>query len=222
MKNTLTIVLSLFLIAVLYSCSAQNQSEYESLGLKGKVKRVLQCSYIVEEQENKLFYCDERTYNDKGQYLEINQYDSNNELMSRQTPTRDSAGNIAEEKTYDKEGNVVFVTKEKFRSKEKSSSETFNMNGEMIRVSDYFKEKNRTVRAVMTIMGDGEFTSHYSYDKEGNLLSMKTFNANEDVISSQRYEYLVFDKMNNWTKMSILDGDDNSLIFIVERVIDYY
>lgn len=193
MKNISKIVLLPFLVILLSSCSAQSKNEYESLGLKGKIKRVLECSYYMERQAKNLFYCLERKHDSNGKYLEFNRYNADNELAFTQSPVRNSDGSIAEEKSYDKNGNLLATAKEKILSNERKLMEIFNPNGEKVGFIERFMEDNRVVKAIEKRERGETATTFYFYDKE-NLSSMKIItkyaNADDEIITFQRYEYL--------------------------------
>jgi hypothetical protein len=64
----------------------------------------------------------------------------------------------------------------------------------------------------------------FIYDKNGNLIRQKNTNDKNEIESDIKYEYLEFDKYNNWTKRLEYNtqNDSSTPDKITIRTYEYY
>lgn len=202
------------------------------MGFKGKVKSCLERIYKADKRFGKWEngdiedYGHHRTKFDKnGYYTEIEYIDDEGELIAKTLPTREKE-KIIEEITYDEHGKVEIIEKISFISNNEIEIETFDKNGNKLRVGKMYRSNNKNTKAIFTQYIDGKpamgHTTTWEYDKNGNIISQKITDKKGQILSYQKYEYIEFDKQNNWIKRLVYNEDDDNPENIIIRELEYY
>jgi hypothetical protein len=221
--------LAIFIALVLTSCVSKG--DYESFGFKDDVKSCLERTYEVERKFGKWENGDIEYYGhtkfsfDKnGNYLEIEELDDDGRLRWKIIPTREK-GKIIKESNYDDEGKLVSETKISLFSSKEIESEIFDNENSLIGKVKTYRERGKNIKRTYTQFEENElkneYTTTWKYDNDGNIIEIKLINKKGEIQLFEKYEYLEFDKHNNWIrKLSYEDKEEPKNIVI--REIEYY
>ena len=177
--------------------------------LKGKVKSIKETTYQAVEKfgqiekgdvlvDSSAVYTDDghfKIYNEKGNKIEENYYNSNGRLYSKTTYKYDEKGNMIEDNFYDSDdGSLIY--KNTYKYDEKGN-----------KIEEYHYDE------------DGKFNYKYTYkyDEKGNNIEKNNYDSNGRLDSKYTYEY---DKNNNWTQR--IEYKNTIPHRITERIIEYY
>ena len=231
-KQLQSIKLTLLICSVTIFVSCSNTNERKNFGLNGNVKSCFERLYEVEKKFGRWENGDTEynghyqvIFDKEGKYQEINYYDSYMDLIGKQLPTREK-GKVSEEIYYDEYGELQNKTMIKHISKNEIDFESFNSDGEKTVHGKYIQEGGKIMKQSYTfIMQDNDedetYTISFEYDKEGNLIYQKQTNKKGEIVSYVKFEYLDFDKKNNWTKRLMYEDDDEPKNIAI-REIEYY
>lgn len=222
-------VVSIISVVLLMSCS--NRTDLQNRGLNGKVRS---CTERVHHPEKKGEKFDAGEiedfgnhncvkFNEKGEYTGIEYLDPEGNLFARLTPKREN-GKIIEEGFFDEDGKLMNNTKITYISDDETEFESFDDTGERTAKGKTFSKNGRITKQTYTLYvgadADKEFTITFEYDTNGNKIEQKQVDNNGNAVFSAKYEYLEFDKQNNWIKMlAYRDGEPESVLV---REIEYY
>ena len=207
MKKVLTIVLAMFCLA---SCEKSTQkNDLAELKLKGKVKSIRKIPYEAVEKFGEVVKGDvldrfgenlQITFNDKGNQIEENWFNSDGSLYFKYTYKYDDKGNKIELNSFNSDGSLSFKSTYKYDDKgNKIESNSFNSDGSL----------------------DSKYT--YKYDDKGNIIEENSFISDVNLADKYTYKY-TYDQQGNWIQQiayKVKNGVEKPSQ-IVERTIEYY
>ena len=194
----------------LVSCNqSEKKNDLTEENLKGKVKSITENTYEAVDKfgqiekgnilvDSSAVYTDDghfKIYNEKGNKIEENYYNSNGRLYSKTTYKYDEKGNNIEDNFYDSDdGSLIY--KNTYKYDEKGN-----------KIEEYHYDE------------DGKFNYKYTYkyDEKGNNIEKNNYDSNSRLDSKYTYEY---DKNNNWTQR--IEYKNTIPHRITERIIEYY
>ena len=174
-RLTFTIVLFL-LIGFTYSCdeNTTQKNDLTLMGFHGNIETIVQTEYNLSTKFGKEFIVglgDKiiNEFNNDGNMIEQNRYDSDGELESKRKYTHDENGNMIEMNWYDSDGELWVKWKC-----------TYDENGNMIEERKYDS--------------DGELMEKYTYtyDENGNIIEERKYEVYgvlEEPIMLIKYEF---------------------------------
>ena len=228
MKKIKIDILVILFIASPFLALTQVKSDLYRHNLKEKVHTVLESEYNPvnnsgktkeKNLQRKVFY----EYDEQGNLIRLNQYDSKAVLFSYHTFLRDESGKRIATLHYNT-GNVL-VSIDSFK---------YDLNGNRTQDISYNIDHTRRGRLLSIYDGNGVITASFAYDGNGKLKSGYKFKLdssgrrlgseyiNEDraVVGTYVYKYSDFDRHGNWQKcVSFYNG---SISVITTIRIEYY
>ena len=204
------IILVILSVLCLVSCNqSEKKNDLTEENLKGKVKSITENTYEAVDKfgqiekgdvlvDSSAVYTDDghfKIYNEKGNKIEENYYNSNGRLYSKTTYKYDEKGNMIEDNFYDSDdGSLIY--KNTYKYDEKGN-----------KIEEYHYDE------------DGKFNYKYTYkyDEKGNNIEKNNYDSNGRLDSKYTYEY---DKNNNWTQR--IEYKNTIPHRITERIIEYY
>ena len=204
------IILAILSVLCLVSCNqSEKKNDLTEENLKGKVKSITENTYEAVEKfgqiekgdvlvDSSAVYTDDgrfKIYNEKGNKIEENYYNSNGSLIYKNTYKYDEKGNIIEENYYNSNGRLYSKTTYKYDEK-----------GNMIEDNFYDSDDGSLI-----------YKNTYKYDEKGNIIEENHYDSNGRLDSKYTYEY---DKNNNWTQR--IEYKNTIPHRITERIIEYY
>ena len=204
------IILAILSVLCLVSCNqSEKKNDLTEENLKGKVKSITENTYEAVDKfgqiekgdvlvDSSAVYTDDghfKIYNEKGNKIEENYYNSNGRLYSKTTYKYDEKGNMIEDNFYDSDdGSLIY--KNTYKYDEKGN-----------KIEEYHYDE------------DGKFNYKYTYkyDEKGNNIEKNNYDSNGRLDSKHTYEY---DKNNNWTQR--IEYKNTIPHRITERIIEYY
>ena len=204
------IILAILSVLCLVSCNqSEKKNDLTEENLKGKVKSITENTYEAVDKfgqiekgdvlvDSSAVYTDDghfKIYNEKGNKIEENYYNSNGSLIYKNTYKYDEKGNKIEENYYNSNGRLYSKTTYKYDEK-----------GNIIEKNNYDSNDlfNKTT---------------YKYDEKGNTIEINNYNSDGRLDSKYTYKYK-YDKNNNWIQQ--VKYKNNKPIQITERIIEYY
>ena len=203
------IILVILSVLYLVSCNqSEKKNDLTEENLKGKVKSITENTYEAVDKfgqiekgnvlvDSSAVYTDDgrfKIYNEKGNKIEENYYNSNGRLYSKATYKYDEKGNMIEDNFYDSDdGSLIY--KNTYKYDEKGN-----------KIEEYHYDE------------DGKFAYKYTYkyDEKGNNIEKNNYDSNGRLDSKHTYEY---DKNNNWTQR--IEYKNTIPHRITERIIEY-
>ena len=204
------IILVILSVLCLVSCNqSEKKNDLTEENLKGKVKSITENTYEAVEKfgqiekgdvlvDSSAVYTDDghfKIYNEKGNKIEENYYNSNGSLIYKNTYKYDEKGNKIEENYYNSNGRLYSKTTYKYDEK-----------GNMIEDNFYDSDDGSLI-----------YKNTYKYDEKGNNIEKNNYDSNGRLDSKYTYEY---DKNNNWTQR--IEYKNTIPHRITERIIEYY
>ena len=204
------IILVILSVLCLVSCNqSEKKNDLTEENLKGKVKSITENTYEAVDKfgqiekgdvlvDSSAVYTDDgrfKIYNEKGNKIEENYYNSNGSLIYKNTYKYDEKGNKIEENYYNSNGRLYSKTTYKYDEK-----------GNMIEDNFYDSDDGSLI-----------YKTTYKYDEKGNIIEENHYDSNGRLDSKYTYEY---DKNNNWTQR--IEYKNTIPHRITERIIEYY
>jgi hypothetical protein len=200
-------ILLLFLVAIISGCGAGHKSvkktDLDEKGLKGKVKSVEEIKHNAvvkfgeatkgEKMSSFLF-----KYDEKGNLIERNEYNSDNSLKIKTTYKYDEKGNRIGLNQYNSAGSL-------------NSKETYK-----------YDEKGNRIELNWYISDGSLYTC--KYDEKGNWIEGNFYNSNGSLYRRGIAEYK-YDNKGNWIELNSYkekSGKAKEADEITERKIEYY
>lgn len=178
--------------------------------------------YALDDNGNFMFE-EKYIYDLNGYLMEIQSFDSYEELNYKYLITYGTNGNILEGNRYyswgELESKKIFIY-------DKNGNETectiFDSSGNMRSKFNYkYDVKGNQIEIRISLNGQDESKEYgtMEYDKYGNQIHDNTINSKGEKVNQSSFEY-EFDNMNNWIKcVRSKNGIPRS---IEERTIEYY
>ena len=204
------IILAILSVLCLVSCNqSEKKNDLTEENLTGQVQSITENTYEAVDKfgqiekgdvlvDSSAVYTDDghfKIYNEKGNKIEENYYNSNGRLYSKTTYKYDEKGNMIEDNFYDSDdGSLIY--KNTYKYDEKGN-----------KIEEYHYDE------------DGKFNYKYTYkyDEKGNNIEKNNYDSNGRLDSKHTYEY---DKNNNWTQR--IEYKNTIPHRITERIIEYY
>ena len=169
MKKIILVILS---VLCLVSCKqSEKKNDLTEENLKGKVKSIKETPYEAVDKFGQIekgnvlydnFIFPFTIYDEKGNKIEENHYDSDGNLSSKDTYEYDEKGNNIERNWYDSDGSLNY--KYTYKYDEKGNMIEYNTDGR-------FGEK---------------YTYKYEYDKNNNWIQQVTYEDNKPIQITER------------------------------------
>ena len=231
------IILVILSVLCLVSCNqSEKKNDLTEENLKGKVKSIKETTYKAIEKfgqiekgdvlvDSSAVYTDYgrfKIYNEKGNKIEENRYNSDGSLYYKVTYKYDGKGNKIEVNHYDSNGSLILKYTYKYDENGNKIEECwYNEDGSLIVKFTPKYDENGNMMEVNNYDSDGslhkKFT--YKYDEKGNKIEINNYNSDGRLDSKTTYKY-EYDKNNNWTqRIEYKNTIPNS---ITERIIEYY
>jgi hypothetical protein len=181
-------------------------------------------------------------YDNAGNKIKSNHYDSENILKSFYKMSYDSFGKLIEEDRYEPDGQLLWKDKYIYDSNgNMTEHSSYHSNGDLKYkyLYEYDNKGNKTSIIRFNTKKEIELKEVYLYDKKNNLLkeminynsdgkisysNIYFYNDKNDVIKIEsvmddKFEYK-YDKQNNWIEKVNILGDFPETL--TERIIEYY
>ena len=227
MKN---IILLISLACCFYSCTRNNKvkNSLVKFNLKGKVSSVKESEYIAvekfgEAQKGSLFGKSTYKYDEKGNEIECNSYDSDGSLRTKSTYKYDEKGNEIECNSYDSDGSLR--TKSTYNYDEKGNMiedkwNSYDSDSSFTKATYKYDEKGKRIEC-NSYDSDGSLSlkATFNYDEKGNIIEINAYDSDGSLFSKSTYKYK-FDKTGNWIEKVEIRNDKPTLL--KERVVEYY
>ena len=205
------IILVILSVLCLVSCNqSEKKNDLTEENLKGKVKSITENTYEAVDKfgqiekgdvlvDSSAVYTDDgrfKIYNEKGNKIEENYYNSNGSLIYKNTYKYDEKGNKIEENYYNSNGRLYSKTTYKYDEKGN-------------KIEEYHYDE------------DGKFNYKYTYkyDEKGNKIEENWYDSDGSLYEKHTYKY-EYDKNNNWTQR--IQYKNTIPLNITERIIEYY
>ena len=234
MKKIILVILS---VLCLVSCNqSEKKNDLTEENLKGKVKSITENTYEAVDKfgqiekgdvlvDSSAVYTDDghfKIYNEKGNKIEENYYNSNGSLIYKNTYKYDKKGNIIEEKSYYPDGSLIYKNTYKYDEKgNKIEDNSYDSDGRLHSKYTYkYDEKGNKIEENW-YNSDGRLHSKYTYkyDEKGNNIEENWYDSDGSLYEKHTYKY-EYDKNNNWTQR--IQYKNTIPLNITERIIEYY
>ena len=226
MKKIILVILS---VLCLVSCNqSEKKNDLTEENLKGKVKSIKETLYEAVDKFGQIEKGDVlnnyfNIYNEKGNKIEENRYDSDGSLYFKDTYKYDEKGNKIEENRYNSDGSLYSKTTYKYDEKGNMIEDNFydSDDGSFIYKNTYkYDEKGNKIEEYH-YDEDGKFIykNTYKYDEKGNIIEEKIYHSDGRFGNTYTYKY-EYDKNNNWTQR--IKYKNTIPRRITERIIEYY
>ena len=174
------IILVILSVLCLVSCNqSEKKNDLTEENLKGKVKSIKETTYEAVDKfgqiekgdvlvDSSAVYTDDgrfKIYNEKGNKIEENYYNSNGSLIYKNTYKYDEKGNKIEEYHYDEDGKFNYKTTYKYDEK-----------GNTIEINNYNSDGRL----------DSKYTYKYKYDKNNNWIQQVKYKNNKPIQITER------------------------------------
>ena len=232
MKKVLTIVLAMFCLA---SCEKSTQkNDLAELKLNGKVKSIREIPYKAVEKFGEVVKGDalgfeqilQITFNEKGNKIESNSFNSDGSLSFKYTYKYDDKGNIIESNSFNPDGSLSFKYTCKYDDKgNQIESNSFNPDGNLVDKYTYKYDDKGNKIELNYFNSDGSLflKSTSKYDDKGNEIERNSFISDVNLDDKYTYKY-TYDQQGNWIQQiayKVKNGVEKPSR-IVERTIEYY
>lgn len=225
-------LLNLFLITMfVVSCSKSN--DLKRNGLKGQVKSCYEKIYKAENKfgewvtgEMEYLGHSKLSFTKDGNYNGFELFYSNGDLILKSIPKFEN-GLMVEESKYDSNGRLTTKTVYKHISDSEIELTSYNENGEITSKGKSYLKDDKFSTGTYTVYDnknvENEIKSKYEYDINGNITIRESINSKGAGSFYEKYEYLEFDKQNNWTKKLVYKSKTSKKPEnIIIREINYY
>ena len=227
------IILVILSVLCLVSCNqSEKKNDLTEENLKGKVKSITENTYEAVDKfgqiekgdvlvDSSAVYTDDghfKIYNEKGNKIEENYYNSNGSLIYKNTYKYDEKGNKIEENYYNSNGRLYSKTTYKYDEKGNIIEKNGHNYDGSYKITYKYDEKGNNIEQ-NNYKYDGSFLYKYTYkyDEKGNNIEKNNYDSNGRLDSKYTYEY---DKNNNWTQR--IEYKNTIPHRITERIIEYY
>ena len=233
MKKVLTIVLAMLCLA---SCEKSTQkNDLAELKLNGKVKSIREIPYEAVEKFGEVAKGDaldiigenlQITFNEKGNKLEENSFNSDGSLNSKYTYKYDDKGNKIESNLFNSDGRFSGMLTYKYDDKgNQIEANSFNSDGSLFSKYTYkYDDKgNQIEKNYFNSDGRLFYKYTYKYDDKGNKIESNLLNSDVNLDDKYTYKY-TYDQQGNWIQRiayKVKNGVEKPSQ-IVERTIEYY
>ena len=252
------VLLQSIVIALLFFCGCTNEApttDWVRDGLVGKVKTIEEkvfrllkddASAIVEED---LYYTHSYFYDDVGNWLQTDSYDTYDELFNKHIVSYGEGGNRMESIQYTADGKASFknsytyddsgneVAKSVYNpdgSLFKKYVYAYDDRGQQIRTDSYnargdlfdqfiYQYDDKGNRIVVIRNNTDAYENRkdiYANDNRGNPIEISSYLFNGQLASMERLKY-EYDQKGNWIKKTAFDHQ-NEPIGVIKRVIEYF
>ncbi|MEM6718138.1 MAG: hypothetical protein AAF611_02380 [Bacteroidota bacterium] len=232
MKKYPKITLLLVTALVLSACSNSSKTDWDLYELNGKVKTYLE-SYFEPVQKfgewqtgkPQEFGNYSVTFTEDGTYKQMDFFEKNNKLRERVIAKQEN-GKVVEELKYNEDGDFRGKTSYTYLSDTKVEFVSYDENGEEIAMGKTYLKDGKIVRREFKTLYNGrieyELRVKFMYDANGRSTAIEQ-SYGEGESKTTKFEYLEFDKQNNWTKrLDFVDDNTETPEKIVTRTYEYY
>ena len=184
---------------------SEKKNDLTEENLKGKVKSIKETLYEAVDKFGQIekgnvlydaFTFPFTIYDEKGNNIEENHYDSDGRLSYKYIYKYDKKGNNIEENHYDSDGRLDSKYIYKYDEKgNKIEENRYDSNGRLSQKTTY------------------------KYDEKGNTIEKNDYDSDGRPAENYSYKY-EYDKNNNWTQR--IEYKNTIPVYITERIIEYY
>ncbi|WP_179335345.1 hypothetical protein [Winogradskyella costae] len=253
MNNWRILILGLLATLTLNNCANEiKENDWVEDKLKSKVLSYKETSFSAKdsfniiskgERKRESFNSDyEKRYNEKGNIIEVSNYDSNGLLNQKSKYEYNKLDLLTVKKEYSSDGSLNTIISYKYGD---NKTMTEWDNGENGTVCKLHYNENGDIEKNWYLDGDLYSKYLFKYDKNGNEVEIISYsednkidnswnlkyNELEYIVEKQRYDKdnnLIreikykydYDKNNNWIKR--IDFVDNFPLYVLEREYEYY
>lgn len=174
---------------------AQSSKKVKNLRIKSTTEWVTVYSGDEKAEPRKDTYT---AFDKNGNTLEKIEYNRDGSIKNKETFKYDAAGNVLEETAFEgkaeknsKEANNKKVTYKYNSSNDKTEENVFDGEGKLIRktVFTYNRNGDKSAEVVMDASGKMIKKMIYTYDGKGLKSERKTYNGDNQLESSKKYDY---------------------------------
>ncbi|MFJ1435169.1 hypothetical protein ACILFN_07460, partial [Capnocytophaga canimorsus] len=184
------IILLVITAISLIGCNLNKENnDWKRDNLKGKVKSVRETPYYVVEKFGEIqkgrikSFITSYIYNEQGNLIEDNRYNSDGSLSRKTACKYDTNGNRIEENWYNSDGSLSWKTAFKY-----------DTNGNLIEANSYNSDGSLSGKTAC------------KYDTNGNLIEANGYNSDGSLYATDIYTY-EYDKYGNWVKRIMYNND---------------
>ena len=221
------IILATLSVLCLVSCKqSEKKNDLTEENLKGKVKSIKGNTYEAIDKFGQIEKGDVldayfNIYNEKGNKIEDNSYDSDGSLEYKYTYKYDKKENKIEENFYIYGG---LNSKSIYKYNEKGNKIELNVydsDGRLVSKYTYKYDEKGNMIEENWYNSDGRLNSKttYKYDEKGNNIEENNYDSDGRLGKNYTYKY-EYDKNNNWTQR--IEYKNTIPVNITERIIEYY
>ena len=186
----------LFLVVLFVQDSfAQSSKKVKNLRIKSTTEWVTVYSGDEKSEARKDTYI---AFDKNGNTIEKIEYNRDGSIKNKETFKYDAAGNVLEETAFEskaeknsKEANNKKVTYKYNSSNDKTEENVYDGDGKLIRktVFTYNRNGDKSAEVIMDASGKIIKKMIYTYDGKGLKSERKTYNGDNQLESSKKYDY---------------------------------
>ncbi len=216
----------IFLIFLLASISYGHDRNYnwETYGIKGKVRQLIEVRYSVE---NKFGELQKKTsakiiylFDDNGKLLKTKSFEADGTLFITSNIHRDTEGHLKEWETIFHNGKLAFKMIPTYdENKNLKEMTTYNPDGSLYEKEIYEYDESGFITEVATYSDDGSLSNKkiFTQDKEGTELEIKEYEGESNLLLKKTA--VIRDEMGNLKKENIYGDFMNP--DLLEEIIIY-
>lgn len=215
---------ALILPLALCGCKGKPTSDWENMGLSGKVKQIIEQQYLPEVRFGKVEKGDlYRTdgwdciyyFNEKGRFEKVSQLDAMSDELSYTSYTYNQNDTLTIETSYDSEGEIseksVFSYDEKGRvSQVVIFNNTDNLTGS--RLYEYDDKSNTATVCAYSPRGRLLNKAVTKMDKNDHPTEFKLYNESNQLVNFRQETH---DKSGKLNRLTILNPEDQTVMMVV-------
>ncbi len=236
-KNYLLTILLVLLVSVTTTECKEVKTDLQRKNLKGKVKSVRYIDYKAVDKFGELTKGDKSEYNwnnkltkydNNGNEIEWNRYNSDGSLDCKYTYKYDNNGNKIEENCYNSDGSLCWKYTYKYDNNGNTiEKNSYKSDGSLYRKYTYKYDNNGNKIEENGYKSDGslDYKYTYKYDNNGNTIEGNRYNSDGSLDYKYTYKYK-YDKYGNWIQKIYFEQKGEKSISlpqtITEQTIEYY
>lgn len=164
-------------------------------------------------------------YDKNGVLQEELYYNAHNKVFAKLEYTFDERGNLIELLEYDPDGMLEESQKSKFKDDLEQERYTYYYDAHNVLVTKYEYRYDKSRNLIEGLLFDdsknllGRWV--YAYDNYRNVVSEESFDADNVLVEKRTYDYK-YDEHGNWIERITYDGIENEPRVITKRQFDYF
>lgn len=223
------ISITLFSLLAAFGCFGQNiENDWTKDQLIGKVKSYAEVAYKVEDRSGKIekieklkshysYFDSQKKYDEKGNLIELNAFNTDGSLDVKETYTYDDKGKLVEFNSYPSDSSLLYKNMYSyddmgnmiafncchsnksmdytfsFKYDEKGNhveSNKFNSDGKLEEKATYtYDGKGNKIEASYYLDSSLYFRETYAYDNKGNIIELNSYYSDSSLEFRETYTY---------------------------------